>query len=649
MSDVASDGHDTALESVNDTPPGGFARIAAKGLPWVACGLLAVAVCAVYGRSLDAPFIFDDVLSVVNNPSITKLFPLFGGPPGTSPLSAPKGDMTAGRPVVNLSLAVNYYFGGLNPLGYHVFNMVVHIVSAMLLWASLRRSLRLEYFNGKFDRAANPLAFLVALVWALHPLVTEAVQYVTQRTELMMGMFYLATMYASLRYFTAAAPGEKTVWCALASLACLLGMACKEVMVTAPVMVLCFERTFIAGSFRKALERSWHLYLGLALGWLLLLALNYNAPRGNSAGFRDDVPFYAYWLTQAKVLEMYLKLTFWPWPLVIYHQVPVVVAPALVWPSLLVVAVLVLNTLMRFWQRKATGYLGAWVFIALSPTLVVPMFPEIAAERRMYLPLAAIVVLVIIGGYALLQMAGPRRKTEAPTKSTSPWPLAITAGCALIVAGVLATASARRLTAYDSRLSIWQDALVHEPDNSVAQAAVAYALLLAGREQEANEYFERALPMNPVRIQRRWGLGLMEVGQPQKAIKHFEELIRLEPNVAEHHKHLGAALVDAGRPQEAIKHLKRALALEPDAATARQQLADVIADARRANEAIERFRNAVQNQPDSAQLHFDLGTALFENGQLDEAIAKFEQALRLQADFPAAKLKLEQAVGARKR
>jgi tetratricopeptide (TPR) repeat protein len=626
---------------------GGFARIPPRVLPWVVCGLLAVSVFAVYGRSLETPFIFDDYPSVLNNPSIKQLFPLFGGPPGTTPLSGPRGGPTAGRPLVNLSLTVNYAFGGLNPFGYHLFNMVVHGLTAMLLWAILRRSLRLEYFQGRFERAAEPLAFLVALVWAVHPLLTEAVQYVTQRTELMVGLFYLATMYTSLRYFTTAVPGEKTTWCVLASLACLSGMACKEMMVTAPVLVLCFERTFIAGSFRKALAESWRLYLGLALGWLLLMALNIGAPRANTAGFRNDVAFYAYWLTQAKVLETYLKLTFWPWPLVIYYHVPVAVTPAAVWPSLLVVAVLVINTVMRFWQRRATGYLGAWFFIVLSPTLFVPMFWEVAAERRMYLPLVALVVLVIVGGYALLQTAALGRKLEVAAKKTSFWPLAITGGCALTVAGVFAIVTAHRLTAYDSNVTIWKDVIARQPDDYVAQAMLAIVLMAAGRQREADECFARALPMNPAMIQRQWAVALIDAGQPEKAIMHLDEAVRLEPDSAKAHHYLAVALTKAGRPQEAIEQFKRVLALAPAAPDVRQQLADVIVDARRAKEAIERLRKAVQVQPDSAQLHCDLGTALYRGGRHDEAIAELEQALRLQADFPAAKSKLEQAARAK--
>src|SRR5207253_2214235 len=99
---------------------------------------------------------------------------------------------------------------------------------------------------GRFNLSAGWLAPAVALIWALHPLQTETVIYATQRTELLMALFYLATLYCSMRYWLTA--DSRATWLVLAILACLCGMASKEVMVTAPVMVLLFERTFIAGS-----------------------------------------------------------------------------------------------------------------------------------------------------------------------------------------------------------------------------------------------------------------------------------------------------------------------------------------------------------------------------------------------------------------
>ncbi len=296
----------------------------------------------------------------------------------------------------------------------------------MLLWAIVHRVFQLPYFHGKFDRASGTLSFLVALVWALHPLQTETIEYVSQRTELMVGLFYLATLYCSLRYFTNSEVRARTKWCSLAVAASAAGMACKEVMVTAPVVVLLFERTFIASSFRTALRTSWPLYVSLAASWLILLALNYDSPRSTSAGFGQGIPLVAYWCTQCKMLLMYLKLSVWPWPLVISYHFPLLDTLSQAWPWPLAAAALGAGTLVLVWRKSAVGFVGAWVLIILSPTLVVPIVREMAAERRMYLPLAAIVPLVLGGFYLFLRSPAPRRllsRLAAPRQPHGRWRL----------------------------------------------------------------------------------------------------------------------------------------------------------------------------------------------------------------------------------
>ncbi len=360
--------------------------------------LLGGIVWLVYVRIIDSPFIFDDRISVAENPSIVRLWPPIGDSEQPGPLNAPKNTPTAGRPLVNLSLALNYHFGQFDPAGYHLLNLVVHLLSAMLLMGIVRRTLCLDFFAGRFNRASAILAFIVALLWAVHPLQTETVVYVTQRTELMVSFCYLATLYGSLRYWAAGSPAARTTWLTFATTTCLAGMACKEVMVTAPVVVLLFQRTFLTGSFRRALRQSWPLYVGLFASWALLLGLNYNGPRSGTAGFQSIVTADSWWLTQTKMLLMYLKLAFWPWPLAIHYETTYLTTLDAAWPWLLCAALLVIGTLILLWRRNAVGFVGAWMLLILSPTLIVPIITEAVAERRMYLPLAALVALVVVGG-----------------------------------------------------------------------------------------------------------------------------------------------------------------------------------------------------------------------------------------------------------
>jgi hypothetical protein len=143
-----------------------------RSLPaWVAALVLSLAIGIVYGRALDSPFIFDDRAAIIHNASITALWPLIGTSGHHGPLNPMNGVPTRGRPLVNLSFAINYYLGGYSTTGYHAFNVIVHFGSAMLLWAITRRTLLLPYFRGRFDMSADWLALAVAVVWALHPCV----------------------------------------------------------------------------------------------------------------------------------------------------------------------------------------------------------------------------------------------------------------------------------------------------------------------------------------------------------------------------------------------------------------------------------------------------------------------------------------------
>ncbi len=138
---------------------------AASGGPptWTAALLLAIAIGSVYGRALDAAFLFDDDVTIVSNKSIISLWPLFGTADHPGPLRPPIPRPTAGRPLVNLSFALNYYFGRLAPIGYHVVNLLIHFVSALLLFAIVKRTLRLRYFANQFETSASWLALAVAL------------------------------------------------------------------------------------------------------------------------------------------------------------------------------------------------------------------------------------------------------------------------------------------------------------------------------------------------------------------------------------------------------------------------------------------------------------------------------------------------------
>lgn len=251
----------------------------------VAAGAIIILVALVaYHNCFGVPFIFDDIESIMQNPTIRHLRPIWKA---LSPPQA-KGFTVTGRPVLNLSLAINYAFGGNSPWGYHVVNLTIHILAGLTLFGIVRRTFERPMLRERFGASALPLALAVAALWTVHPLQTEVVTYVVQRAESLMALFYLLTLYCFIRGTEA---GKSAIWFIGSLTACCLGMATKEVMVSAPLMVLLYDRTFVAGSFAEAWKRRGRWYAALASTWIILgYLLAHTSARGGTAGSAHPCP-----------------------------------------------------------------------------------------------------------------------------------------------------------------------------------------------------------------------------------------------------------------------------------------------------------------------------------------------------------------------
>ena len=305
---------------------------------WVAlaaCVIIAAGLI-VYANSFAVPFVFDDLPTVRDNPGIRQLGTAWRQP-------AQQGITISGRPLAGLSVALNYAVSGTHVWSYHLFNVAIHLLCGLTLFGIVRRTFSRFLLergvgsakSGSFVRSepadrntSHIVAIAAALLWTVHPLQTESVTYIAQRVESMMGLFYLLTLYCFIRYadrLSSEAPSEgmraekmpANAWIWPAVLASLCGMACKEVMVTAPLLVVLYDRTFLSGSFREAWRRHHTIFLGLAATWLLLVFEVAGAGnRGGTAGYGAHVGPWRYALAQCPAILHYLGLCFWPHPLV---------------------------------------------------------------------------------------------------------------------------------------------------------------------------------------------------------------------------------------------------------------------------------------------------------------------------------------------
>lgn len=557
-------------------------------------GIVAAGVWA-YSNSFSGAFVFDDTPAIVENPHIRTLWP------PTRSMSAPPQVTVSGRPVAALTLALDYALApadvrdvmtpaGLsaalgtdaryrrNVWGYHATNLTIHLLAGLALFGVVRRTLRSPRMRDRFGRAATSLAFIVALLWVVHPLQTESVTYIVQRVESLMGLFYLLTLYCAIRAWDTSGPNPTTSsrrWGLASVAACVLGMGSKEVMVTAPILVALWDVVFVSGPslqsrgpqwrLSSSLSSRWPLYAGLAATWLLLAVLVATEPRSQSVGFGlRGWTAWSYLLTQSEVIVHYLRLALAPVTMVIDYGWPRVTAAAAVWPEFVALTIAVGLTIVGIVRRHPLGFAGAAFFLILAPSSsLLPIVTEIAAEHRMYLPLAAVLAVVIVGLYAIAQRA-IELLHQAHWARRAALPTAVVFVSAATLA--LGLATRHRNLDYASQESLWRDAVQKRPMNARARVTYGLELLEAGRHADAEAQLRTAVALDETNASAQLNLGvvLSSAGKFDEGIARLERALSLNPQDTHIYGNLGEAYASQGQFRQALRYFMLALETNAD-------------------------------------------------------------------------------------
>ena len=573
---------------VPSTAPG-IASLANRAITLVVLAGLIGAGGWAYASSFRGVFVGDDVEGIVLNQHVKRLWPL------TESMGAPADSTVAGRPVASLTLAINYAIAPAdvrdamtpaarpgppdvdpflrNVWGYHAFNLAIHLASALTLFGVVRRTLERRRVPkpGSETRLRNPaslstqVAFAVALLWVVHPLTTSAVTYVIQRVESLMGLFYLLTLYCTIR--ASALDRRFRWWVAGAIGACALGMATKEVMVSAPIMAALGLWICARGPdapVNRFNRRFYPLIGGLAATWIVLAVIVSTDVRPQSVGFGlGDWTWWSYLRTQSAIITHYLRLVFDPTSLAFTYAW----RPASSWieilPQFVFISLLAAVGAFAIWRRHPAGLLAAWFFLILAPSSsVLPIPTEVAAEHRMYLPLAAVIVAVVLGAVHL-----GRRVTARPRSTVVAWT------AVALAAITLGTITHARNRDYWSVEWLMRDTVIKRPLNAEARTAYGAELLKQMRFHEAEEQLRSALT-----IPQAPGTGVLRTALA--------------------HSYLGAALCAQDRLDEGISHLQQAIALNDRLGEAYAALGTAYATQGRVVEAAAAFDRAVTELPD---------------------------------------------------
>src|SRR5216117_2054853 len=486
-------------------------------------------------------------------------------------------------PLTWMTLGLDYLLWGMNPVGYHLTNLLLHAANAVVFFFVVRRLLaRALPSPSEHGYALAVSSGVAALVFAIHPLRVESVAWVTERRDVLSGLFYLLTILLYLRAREREERGRGWYWLSVAALVCAL--LSKSMVVNLPVVLLILD----VYSLRR---------LGGAVGW-------WSAPARRV--YVEKIPFVllaaaasaiALWAqlshdTMVSVVQLSglgrlavsaYGLSFYLWKMVApvnlspLYELPPTVNP---WapPFLLSYGVVVaITAIVLAFRRRVPGLPAAWVayIVVLLPVLgIFQSGPQIAADRYTYL---AGIGWAILAGAGLLSCWRSSRRSKTGTPAT--WLLAGIAFCVVVGLGVLTW---NQVHVWHDSEKLWSHAVAIDPGSAVGQ-------------------YSR-------------GLVLAQQGKLTEAMEHYQTALRINPDYADAHNNVGAVLADQGRLAEAIEHYREALRLKPDYADAHYNWGNVLAQQGKLAEAIEHYRQALRIKPDDALSHTNWGVELDAQG-----------------------------------
>jgi protein O-mannosyl-transferase len=573
------------------------------------CLALTAIIFAVFGQTLRDDFInYDDNVFVYENPQVSKGLTLNG----IAQAFFTHGSYDNWNPLTTISHMVDCQCYGLNASGHHLTNILLHAATAILLFLVLRQ------MTGALWRSA-----FVAAVFAIHPLRVESVAWISERKDVLSGLFFMLTIGAYVRY--ARRPWSPAGY-GLVALLFALGLMCKPMLVTLPLVLLLLDywplKRFTQPGVRFV---PWRLVVEkvplLALSGAACLATLFAQTLALSSFEQISLPLRAGNALISYVT--YLGQMFWPSGLaVLYPFAARDIGIAGVVLSLVVLAGISTGVfvLRRRHPYLLTGWL--WYLGMLVPVIgLVQVGTQARADRYTYLPQIGLYLLLTWAAADLC--AGWRHRGV------------VLGGCAssILVALIFC---ARAQTAYwqDSE-SLWTHTLACTTNNNIAHNNLGIALFEKGRVDEAVVQYQKALEIEPDYADADYNLGnaFFQQGRLDEAIAQWQKVLKIQPDDAQVHNDLGFALFEKGHVDEAVTHYEKALGIKPDYTEAHNNLGIALAQKGRLDEAIAQYQMALQIKPDDAEVHNNLGIAFAQKGRLDETITHYQKALQIKPDY----------------
>jgi Tfp pilus assembly protein PilF len=582
---------------------------------WV-CLALAAITFAVFGQTAHHDFInFDDNDYVYANPVVAQGLTFKGLVWAFSGAHAENW-----HPLTWLSHMLDCQLYGLRPAGHHVSSVIFHAATVIALFLVLRQ------MTGAFWRSA-----FVAAVFAIHPLRVESVAWVSERKDVLSGLFFMLTIAAYVRY--ARLPWSPARY-GLVVLLFAMGLMCKPMLVTLPVVLLLLDywplRRMESQKFSRLLLEKLPL-LALSAGSCLVTLLEQTKltlPTGSS------LPLGMRLVNAVVSCAVYLGQMVYPAKLALFYPYPFKGFPG--WEVALAALLAAALSLIAIWQWKKQPWLlvgWLWYLVMLTPVLgIIQVGGQAHADRYTYLPQIGIYVAVT------WLVAGWVAKWRIPRMAVG-W---IMAG----IVGLLMVCAWKQTACWQNSETIWSHTIACTQDNDVAHLNLGLVFLQNGNVDGAIAEYQNALQINPNVAEAHYNLGVafLQTGKVDDALNQFQAALKINPAFAAASVTLGEVYFQQGRLDAAIPQFQKALQINADNVQAQMDIANALMQKGEVDEGILHFQKVLEIMPGYAQAHNNLGNALMQKGRVDEAISHFRAALQINPNYEKAYINLNRAL-----
>jgi tetratricopeptide (TPR) repeat protein len=590
--------------------------------------LIALVGLLVYSNTLESPFVLDDRSYILENPFIKDINYFTDSTSLESFSEKLDGPMTKGvfkrRLLSFLSFAFNYRLNGIDPTGYHVVDITLHILNACLLYLLILLTLRTPRMSGTWLKAYISQRFVIlATCLCLLSLVFYAKWRLNKEIMLRKAINHQ-------RFFS----DNLLLYC-VALLFAALAMKAKEIAFTLPVLVALYEFTFFEG---PAIKRALRI-LPFAFTMLIIPFSLFSEIEIVLKDLRAVHPMYYYIITQFCVIATYVRLIFLPVGQNLDYDYPAYNSffePSVFLSFLFLLAIFGLGIYLfrrsRFANQSSllVAFGIFWFFITLSVESSVMPITDVIFEHRVYLPSVGAFIALATGTLALLDKFAERKSRNA-----------VVLFLVLIVITLSSMAHLRN-GIWKSKISLWEDVVKKSPNKPRGHINLGTAYGDEGMADKAIEHFMIALNLDPGYTDAHNNIAAVygDIGMTDKAIEHLKTVLELEPSYAEAYNNLGTAYLAKGNSDIAIEYYRNAIRLKPNYAKAYNNLGLAYMSEDLIDKAIQQYRTAIRLRPDAAEAHNNLAVALGTKGITNKVIDHLQAAIDLRPDYVKAHFNL---------